>query len=801
MKASTKDSNLKPRTNSRHKTKTSFGQQSVSVFSFRDAEDFRKWDLSSTDSASWVQSGWPDKRAGVCAKLLVHKRRIPSECTGLILLGKDMLCSDWRNVSALCFNVYAGQQCLLHLEVNSIGKAPLRTNIRLAKGLNRCRIPGSALLHMELARMDKIRIEVANGEQESSYCISDISLRRLHFSDELGRIDARREGFSANLFDSLPVHERKEAVAECVELRRLVSKLKTLKDSHDAQTCSLDLFEKAAAIIADLEILFQRSRIFSGSRNNFTVSLWCSSLEKVHRERQLFSKLPKQRLTVTAARGESQGVQLVLLPKTALKKVHVSLIAELKGKDSVIPASSVTVNPVGYVKCEMPSYAVPRAGWWPDPILDYVHTMDLEAGLWQAYWLDIRIPADQNPGIYTGAVRIASDGKEIAVMEFKVKVRKFSLPEGLPYPIVTALLHHCLDGYYPETQEEQERWRFACYDMLLAHRINPDQIYRKTPPRPDEVLYKLEHGAGTFNIMYVGGTDPKPILELLKEYVPQYKKAGILDKAYLYGFDEVPPARHHEMIPVLKAIKEKYPQIPIMSTAYDLSMGAESGLDEYIDIWVPLSPEYERCAKAVEKARKRGKQVWWYICCVPKRPYANWFIEYPAMDARILMGFMYWQFKPQGFLYYSLALWEIFEKTEDGKWRDGIDVRQKCMSGAPLTDWAGYSWRDHNGDGTVIYPGKNGPLASTRLKNIRDGLEDYWYLKILSEAVGKVRAKRNMMPADWLAEADQLLAPDPQFIRSLTEFTSDYSQLLKRRERIGDLLDSFHDQQGNLGQR
>lgn len=761
------------------------------VFLFGQAENFRKWELSSTESASWTPAPWPDGRPGVCANLSVNKRRSPSECTGLILYGKDMLRRDWRNMAALQFDVWAGQAGLLHVEIGSAGKAAVRTNISLRPGRNPCRIPRATLALLDLNQVDKIRLEVVNREQASLYCFSDLALRPRRVAVEREKIKKKAEFFSAYRFACLPDREQKTAARSRAALRRIFSKLEPRREGQDHSIRSAGLVEAAHALIAELSILIQRNRIFEAGRNKTLAALWTSSLEKVHRDRQLFSQLPRRNMTISAAQGEGEGAQLVLLSTHPLKNVRVFLKSDLTGTGGRLPATAVTIHPVGYVKCPPPPYAVPRTGWWPDPILAETATLDLEAGLWQAYWLDVQVPRDQRPGLYAGKVVIAAGGRELAVREFKVKVRNFRLPAGLPYPIVTALLHHCLEGYHPKTQAEQERWRLACYDLMLAHRINPDNIYRKTPPEPDEVRYKLERGAGAFNIMYVGGTDPRPILEQLKTYVPKYKKAGILDNAYLYGFDEVPPARHHEMIPVLQAIKRKYPHIPLMTTAYDLSLGADSGLDRYIDIWVPLTPEYERGAPAVDAARRRGKHVWWYICCVPKRPYANWLIEYPALDARLLMGFMPWQFKAEGFLYYSLALWEIFKKGKDGKWK-ATGVRRKYMSGAPLTNWAGQSWCDHNGDGTVIYPGKHGPLASTRLKNIRDGLEDYFYLALLAQAAASVKTRRRTMPAAWLTEAEALLKPDPTFIRSLTEFTPDYTRLERRRERIGDLLDLYY---------
>ncbi len=46
-----------------------------------------------------------------------------------------------------------------------------------------------------------------------------------------------------------------------------------------------------------------------------------------------------------------------------------------------------------------------------------------------------------------------------------------------------------------------------------------------------------------------------------------------------------------------------------------------------------------------------------------------------------------------------------------------------------------------NGDGFLFYPGDDagidGPVASIRLKNLRDGMEDYEYFAILQQLGGK----------------------------------------------------------------
>jgi hypothetical protein len=41
------------------------------------------------------------------------------------------------------------------------------------------------------------------------------------------------------------------------------------------------------------------------------------------------------------------------------------------------------------------------------------------------------------------------------------------------------------------------------------------------------------------------------------------------------------------------------------------------------------------------------------------------------------------------------------------------------------------------GDGLMIYPGKNGPVTSIRLANVRDGVQDYELMKLAEAKIGK----------------------------------------------------------------
>ena len=92
----------------------------------------------------------------------------------------------------------------------------------------------------------------------------------------------------------------------------------------------------------------------------------------------------------------------------------------------------------------------------------------------------------------------------------------------------------------------------------------------------------------------------------------------------------------------LRITKVYLTQIGLMTTAICNALGARDELAQTIDAWVPATQNYEKWSGPIAAARAHGKQVWWYICCGPHHPHANFFIEYPAIEARLLMGMTAW---------------------------------------------------------------------------------------------------------------------------------------------------------------
>ena len=59
-----------------------------------------------------------------------------------------------------------------------------------------------------------------------------------------------------------------------------------------------------------------------------------------------------------------------------------------------------------------------------------------------------------------------------------------------------------------------------------------------------------------------------------------------------------------------------------------------------------------------------------------------------------------------------------------------------------------------NGDGSLFYPGEDGPLPSLRLYRTRDGIEDYDLLCLAREALGAAEEAGEPVPARVLGAFD-----------------------------------------------
>ncbi len=363
-------------------------------------------------------------------------------------------------------------------------------------------------------------------------------------------------------------------------------------------------------------------------------------------------------------------------------------------------------------------------------------------------------------------------------MNLSVEVYPFAVPVRSPLPLAVTFAPH--DHPTAESQAQQAAWRqtadypinawrqqrLAWGDFLADYYLTYDSLYGTQGWAPDfEILQRLhERGQlGMFNLGYYGilGDTPEAVdawkkdtLARIKDAYDKAKSLGLLDHAYIYGCDEHPADQFPGVERAAAEFKQACPGVLVMTTTYDHSFGTDFG-DQVHGCLLPAHASVRSALAA--QARAAGKQVWWYICCGPHHPHANMFIEYPAIDGRVLMGAQTAKYRPDGFLYYQISIWNS----------------QRPITAGPFTDWDPRSWTTYHGDGswTCVGPGGS-PLATIRLENFRDGLEDYAYVRILESLVAQVEslANRSAQQDAWLPQARQALAVPEELVKSLTEY-------------------------------
>ncbi|MBC7288352.1 MAG: DUF4091 domain-containing protein, partial [Armatimonadetes bacterium] len=513
---------------------------------------------------------------------------------------------------------------------------------------------------------------------------------------------------------------------------------------------------------------------------------WQTSLIKLRRdETRVHLAGPIQ---LAAARDEWESAQLVLIPLGADVQVTGAAVSLVGPGGAKILPGCVRLWRVEYVHTRKPVYPVEFVGWWPDPLMP-MEPFTVQAGKLQPVWVSIYVPPDAPSGDYSGNIVVhLADGTELS-WPLQLRVWDFRLPRPGRLRTAFSILPRydaCLWYGWPEGMPRDFRLKF--YRLMLEHRLNPMSLYTSEmfPPRED-LQWCVEHGLNGLNIRTLDFSNYRDdsTYDYIRQQAEWLGQRGWLPLAYVYGFDEVGRDGYQAVMDAYRRIHES---VHGLRTACTVRPCDE--LAGYVDIWVPLTAGFDP-AKAEER-RRAGDEVWWYICCGPWHPYANWFIDYPATDARVL----FWQtfkYKVRGFLYYEVAMWRTNLITEPDSTGTQIPpeeewVRQAIAQGKrwPEIPWNTFTFARHNGDGLLIYPGPDEtPLPSLRMEVIRDGIEDYEMLCVLRDAYERLRAspaRHRYRPL--LAEAAELLSVRPTVARDLTHFTDDPRAIIREREAV-----------------
>ena len=501
----------------------------------------------------------------------------------------------------------------------------------------------------------------------------------------------------------------------------------------------------------------------------------------------------EREISLSLARRERESAQILVTCDAETELRGVSLeIEPLEREDGAPFSGDVKWERVGYVPrvpgCKPhPDAPGEDEKWLPDPLLP-ARPFDVARGTTQGAWLTVYASPDAKAGLYRSSVRVTQNGKTLATVPLAVRVRNFSLGRTFRLDTAFSLMDGFLRKKYPGSWQTMKK---QAIDVMLDHRLNPDDISRTSPPDLEDLEHARRRGMSRFNILNIV---PQPasnvswlcsapaetlfsdgfyrkFSERLRPYLDKLAGRGLDRHAYIYGFDECKTNYYSGIDAMWRRLKADFPELPVMTTStlfWDYAKGRTNKFDCVTTDWYcPVVDQYD--AKAAARLRGLGKKVWWYVCCSPFHPYANFSsIEYPPVEGRLLLGYLTWLCKADGFLYWHVNNWRWWEKMHPA-----MDEAE-CF----FPEWNMKNRSKMPGDGILLYPGKEHILPSIRLANIRDGEEDYEYLVLAEERIG----------------CEKTAAMVRQYVRSPTQFTRDAVSLAALREQLADAITSIRAQ-------
>ena len=461
-----------------------------------------------------------------------------------------------------------------------------------------------------------------------------------------------------------------------------------------------------------------------------------------------------------AAAGETQGFQVVVLPRVGAPEASYTLMVEAFGAEVEVSREVfVTTSKVA---------AYPRfdSERWPDPLLpeNDVTVSGTDCGV---FWVDVTIPPEESAGTIECAVSV-TDGTASASATVPLRVVPGLDLDPKSYPFIAWFRRRTLAK---EKMTEQE-YRDLCAVVLKHHAAPIDALKGqwdpKNPEKFDDMRGFLEaHGQRLFEVDRPGTKNFDSLYAHLKE-------KGWLESTVAYSNQDEPDDTQfvEKNTPWMQMVREKYPGLKIY-LASDWHENMEQGCDAWMtDI---SSSGYDP-----EKHRGLEKpELWHYYCHLPIRwqmraplvQAPNMQIDNPALEQRLALWMSH---------YYGakvVFIWSGNAYTFGKDFWETLTLSDK-LSGFP---YGGV----HNGNGWVVYPSPDGTgtVASLRLKLIRDGLED---VALMEAARKKIEAGE--ISGERAAQLRTLLDPVPGVFVHPQYFDRLPETLLARREAILKLL-------------
>ena len=534
----------------------------------------------------------------------------------------------------------------------------------------------------------------------------------------------------------------------------------------------------------------------AGNKKGYIVAVE-NSINKI--SPQYYVGKPGDSVSLALAGNEYGSFQLALVSakEQYFDEIKISISDLQSDNGQTIPASLVKVFKIDNIRTALASCAPEEI---PDVLREgknFNYEKNQSAKL---LWFDVCVPGNTAAGIYNGTIKVKPAGRKSTTLKLSVNVYGFSLPKTTTLRNIFCFMPYWAEKYYGKKMPEDKR--LAYFEFIMEHKLEPVNLWPKDNGmfmNEAELKHCIEHGKSLIVLPIARSKDE--FATRTTGYLRMLRKNGWLDKAVFFGHDEVLlfPKRLEQMKKMYDIAKEVAPQVPRMNTAH-----IDSRLYGYVDIWCPLFVNYDQ--KIARERTSKGEKVWWYPTDYPLAPYANFNLDSPGIDPRII-PWMNWKLDISGLLYWSINReWKTnageqkYISSEVAKLRNlewlTPEVQKKIKNGLrwPEIPWVPVFININtekasrtNGGGNLMYPGSDWkPLPSVRLKKLRDGLQDYEYFVILKKNLTEL--KKHPQNIQLIRECEAALSLDGNVVQDATSYTKDGEQLLKAKKHIAELI-------------
>lgn len=420
-------------------------------------------------------------------------------------------------------------------------------------------------------------------------------------------------------------------------------------------------------------------------------------------------------------------------------------------------ASYLKIYQEYFIPIDTPSFALGKSKpesceKVPDPLIPIEKRITLKKGI-NIFWFDVYVSENEEKEEVEGEINLKIKDKNLNfLIPVKLNILKINLPK---IPSFNTLFVFWL---YPifERQPNVDKYLITrlYYEEALLHKINPSSLPLDIRPKTKELRrnttgnqqeeISLPIYTADFDVIYSTGRLSDNVeyyrnknLKIIE--VPLFAQKGLLFfqwKNYLeifsdyflnknfnyivdYSFDE-PNPNHYDLIKEWAYNLHKYTKIKNLVTFNNFYFPKvdERLLDDgtghsSVDIWVPKFSLHSYFKNFFQERKEKGEEIWVYQAGVTDSFTPKWLLDYPLIETRISF-WLFFLFDIKGMVYWGIDNWQ------KNVWQDPKVI---------------IDGKVYNGDGYLLYNGSeigiDKPIPSIRLKTIRDGIEDYEYLKIL----------------------------------------------------------------------